>query len=927
LPCCTCDDFVQTKLGIDSVFNRWRNIGQTAQTIRDNYSAARTRWLNQKTCRESRNQKLALTSNCAGFIGVGYSFCSNADDCVGPLEVEFGFLVNAAASDPLIGGNIVQNGGFTQGLAEWTAAGAVSMTESINIGRDSWDIANSKLTNPGFNQTGSGSDPIVQVNTTQGGGAAQNEIQAVSFPVGTTEGTVQLTFYDQQTTELEITASVATVQAAMDALSNVESGDVIVSANSPNGWRFEFAGRYRRINVPLLAADSQIPGGGQVIVSPFREGQAPYSLFAIRCVRNNGETPRAVRINFSYGTAYAPIETTVLLPNGFTAADATAALEALPHIGHGNVFCRLFSAGAQTDPPIDFWILGVYLYNGPGSLGTLPGAGTTRITVTNTGSVGGEWAVLARGTFAQGQFSADYTSAGTLGPGVMGVRAAANERQFLYMLNSPSEGTFTLSFDGYTTAPLAYNATGTAVVAALAALPTIGPGNIRLYSGTQLPADPIAFEFQNMLGNRNLQMVTAAADLDSIAVTVTTVQEAAGGTHEIQVITIVGGTTAGGWYLVGNFGNGDETSPNMPTLVTTRVVREALLAMPTPAIGDINVAGSTGGPFTVTFMGQLAYSNIAQLQGITQPLTGWDRRLSALHYQAATDVNVGYYGTGSIWQSVPADVGETYRAQVDVDEVVGTVRLRVSAASGTELLTEVIPTSTQGGYESGDVGATDNRLQVMVETEPTGGITINSIDLQPWSGSLTQVVDGFVPGKEYRITVTVRSSDGTGLVELAWETGGTFAFQLDPATSFTNIVMTTGAESPKATLKISSPAGHLLQIQGVTIQEITQTSGVGNETRFTARFVPRSAAKNDMNSSRLLPYEPSGDFPNLKAHWVRLVPSRAARLSFVLFGCGAIDGDSLTISAKATLNGQTFAPIDETISLNMECVDTNELCE
>jgi hypothetical protein len=90
-PCCTCDDFVQVKLGIDSVFKRWQSIATHAQVIRDSYKTGRARWLAQKVCREAKNQKLKLTSNCAGFIGIGYSFCSNLSTCEGRSRSTFLF--------------------------------------------------------------------------------------------------------------------------------------------------------------------------------------------------------------------------------------------------------------------------------------------------------------------------------------------------------------------------------------------------------------------------------------------------------------------------------------------------------------------------------------------------------------------------------------------------------------------------------------------------------------------------------------------------------------------------------------------------------------------------------------------------------------------------------------------------------------------
>jgi len=90
-PCCECDDFVEVKKAIDSLFNSWRELGQTAEEIRDLYSGNRSRWISQKECRETRPQKLILEPMCGGYIGLGYSFCNLTRECQGPLSIKVEF--------------------------------------------------------------------------------------------------------------------------------------------------------------------------------------------------------------------------------------------------------------------------------------------------------------------------------------------------------------------------------------------------------------------------------------------------------------------------------------------------------------------------------------------------------------------------------------------------------------------------------------------------------------------------------------------------------------------------------------------------------------------------------------------------------------------------------------------------------------------
>jgi hypothetical protein len=102
----------------------------------------------------------------------------------------------------------------------------------------------------------------------------------------------------------------------------------------------------------------------------------------------------------------------------------------------------------------------------------------------------------------------------------------ANEQQTVTITGTPTGGTFTLTYNGATTANIAYNAAAAAVVSALEALPNIGPGNVA-GSGGALPGTPVVITFQNQLGRQNVGQMTAAhaftgGTTPAIAVTTTT---------------------------------------------------------------------------------------------------------------------------------------------------------------------------------------------------------------------------------------------------------------------------------------------------------------------------------------------------------------------------------------------------------------------
>ncbi len=85
--------------------------------------------------------------------------------------------------------------------------------------------------------------------------------------------------------------------------------------------------------------------------------------------------------------------------------------------------------------------------------------------------------------------------------------AGFNKFQSFSLSGLPTDGTFTLSFEGQTTAPIDFNATAKQVQAALEALPNIGAGNINATGG---PVDTalVSIEFWNALQKTDVGLIT-----------------------------------------------------------------------------------------------------------------------------------------------------------------------------------------------------------------------------------------------------------------------------------------------------------------------------------------------------------------------------------------------------------------------------------
>ena len=96
--------------------------------------------------------------------------------------------------------------------------------------------------------------------------SAVNSNEKQQVVVDATSGNFTLTFSGQTTGSILYNASANDVKLALEALSNIAPGDVIVTSGVASTWVIQFAGVYAGINVPVLtSADVDLMGGGDSI--------------------------------------------------------------------------------------------------------------------------------------------------------------------------------------------------------------------------------------------------------------------------------------------------------------------------------------------------------------------------------------------------------------------------------------------------------------------------------------------------------------------------------------------------------------------------------------------------------------------------------------------------------------------------------------
>lgn len=134
---------------------------------------------------------------------------------------------------------------------------------------------------------------------------------------------------------------------------------------------------------------------------------------------------------------------------------------------------------------------------------------------------------------------------------------APSEAQSL-VATGATAGTFTLTFNGQTTAPIAYNATAAAVVTALTALSSIGAGGVTA-TGGPLPTTPVVITFAaGLSGTRQALLVPNSALLTGGPAAVT---ETTPGGMDLQAVPIF--PTQNTLYI-------DSSAANLGTTALTR---------------------------------------------------------------------------------------------------------------------------------------------------------------------------------------------------------------------------------------------------------------------------------------------------------------------------------------------------------------------
>jgi len=172
----------------------------------------------------------------------------------------------------------------------------------------------------------------VTITTLQDGDAGDNEKQQVEICGTATGGTFTLTFDGQTTGTIAYNASASTVDTALEALSNIDAGDVSVTGSAGGPWTVEFLQTYANVDVPLITGDgssvTKATSGYAVVVKTNLQGDdGTNEIQEVSLPSPTGGTFTLTYVG----------QTTSSLAYNATAAAVELALAALSNIAGGDV--------------------------------------------------------------------------------------------------------------------------------------------------------------------------------------------------------------------------------------------------------------------------------------------------------------------------------------------------------------------------------------------------------------------------------------------------------------------------------------------------------------------------------------------------------------------------------------------------------------
>jgi hypothetical protein len=575
------------------------------------------------------------------------------------------------------------------------------------------------------------------------GVGGKNEVQTITISNAVAGDKFVLTFDGDTTTEIAYDASSATVQAALEALDGLDSGDVTVTGDGPH--LVTFGGALANTDVGAITGQG---GKNEVQTITISDG-ASGDTFTLTF---GGNTTAPIAYNASSATVQAALEAI----DGIAPGDVVVSGDG-PHLVTFGGALSYTDVGAITGVGGKNEVQTITISNGVADdTYTLTFGGNTTEPITyNATSAVVQAALEAIDGIVPGDISVTgdgphlVTFGGALANTDVGAISGVggkNEVQTITLSDGVAGDVFTLTFGGNTTASIAYDATSATVQSALEAIDGIAPGDI-----TVAGDGPHQITFGGALANTDVSAITGA-----------------GGKNEVQTITLSNGVAGNTFTLTFD---GDTTDP-IAYDATSATVQTALEGLDGITPGDVTVSGD--GPHQVTFGGALAYTDVGAITGVasknekqTIVLNGVTSGTFTLTYSGQTTANIN-------WNASPADVQDALEGlnnigNGDVSVTAGDPAGWVVEFQGALANTDVAALTGSNTNLVGDpatITITETVKGVpltlsIVETTKGHGMTVSVVETTKGNGLTVGVVE---TTKGHGLTVgVVETTKGRGL--------------------------------------------------------------------------------------------------------------------------------------------------------------------
>lgn len=196
---------------------------------------------------------LSLVSNAEPYYGYGGTDIIGFTVGEGTIDKKFAFELWTGLTGEACAPGVEEASGYL--LLPFVNAGTIG---DVTIdGENSVNFSMTGAYTRGGNNWSTGPFNVVY------GGTSTNEVQTVTITGAPTGGSFRLSFSGQQTANIAWNAANTAVETALEALSNIEDGDVAVTGGPgpSTPWVVTFGGNLAGRDVPQMTATSALTGG------------------------------------------------------------------------------------------------------------------------------------------------------------------------------------------------------------------------------------------------------------------------------------------------------------------------------------------------------------------------------------------------------------------------------------------------------------------------------------------------------------------------------------------------------------------------------------------------------------------------------------------------------------------------------------------